>query len=166
MIDDELLPQVAEPIRLRLKKGMGLFFADVQGMGEILCSTIEGRFAGITPTVFKGYPYYALQLQDETNLYQVLFTPKAANLRYLVQCMAGETFTKVCLEAYADENGYNRLRLWLDDERTYPHPVELPKIKRVRDGKGKPYHCLYDALLNKVGKLVSEINKINNVGRI
>lgn len=166
MIDDELLPKVAEPIRMRLKKGMGLFFADVQGVGEILCSTIEGSFAGITPTVFKGYPYYALQLQDETNLYQVLFTPKAANLRYLVQCMAGETFIKVCLEAYADENGYNRLRLWLDDERTYPHPVELPKIKRVRDGKGKPYHCLYDALLNKVGKLVSEINKINNVGRI
>ena len=166
MIDDELLPKVAEPIRMRLKKGIGLFFADVQGMGEILCSTIEGSFAGITPTVFKGYPYYALQLQDETNLYQVLFTPKAANLRYLVQCMDGETFTKVCLEAYVDERGYNKLRIWLDDERTYPHSIELPKIKRVRDGKGKPYHCLYDALLNKVGKLVSEINKINNVGRI
>ena len=67
MIDDELLPKVAEPIRMRLKKGMGLFFADVQGMDEILCSTIEGSFAGITPTVFKGYPYYALQLQDETD---------------------------------------------------------------------------------------------------
>ena len=167
MIDDELLPQVAEPIRMRLKKGMGLFFADVQGIGEILCSTIEGRFAGITPTIlFRGYKYYALQVRDETNLYQVLFTPKASNLRYLLQCMDGETFTKVCSEAYVDERGYNRLRIWLDDERTYPHPVELPKIKRVRDGKGKPYHCLYDALLNKVGKLVSEINKINNVGRI
>lgn len=166
MIDDELLPQVAEPIRMRLKKGMGLFFADVQGMGEILCSTIEGSFAGITPTVFKGYPYYALQLQDETNLYQVLFTPKAANLRYLVQCMAGKTFTKVCLEAYADENGYNRLRLWLDDERTYPHPVELPKIKRVRDGKGKPYHCLYDALLSRVAEMVAEVNQKNNIRKI
>lgn len=166
MIDDELLPKVAEPIRMRLKKGMGLFFADVQGMGEILCSTIEGRFAGITPTVFKGYPYYALQLQDETNLYQVLFTPKAANLRYLVQCMAGETFSKVCLEAYLDENRYNRLRLWLDAERTYPHPVEMPKIKRVRDAKGKPYHCLYDALLNRVAEMVEEINQKNNIRKI
>ena len=166
MIDDELLPKVAEPIRMRLKKGMGLFFADVQGIGEILCSTIEGRFAGITPTVFKGYPYYALQLQDETNLYQVLFTPKAANLRYLVQCMAGETFTKVCLEAYVAERGYNRLRIWLDGERTYPHPVELPKIKRVRDGKGKPYHCLYYALLNKVAELVAEVNQKNNIRKI
>ena len=166
MIDDELLPQVAEPIRMRLKKGMGLFFADVQGMGEILCSTIEGSFAGITPTVFKGYPYYASQLQDETNLYQVLLVPKASNLRYLLQCMAGETFTKVCLEAYADENGYNRLRLWLDAERTYPHPVELPKIKRVRDGKGKPYHCLYDALLSRVAELVAEVNQKNNIRKI
>ena len=166
MIDDELLPQVAEPIRMRLKKGMGLFFADVQGMGEILCSTIEGSFAGITPTVFKGYPYYALQLQDETNLYQVLFTPKAANLRYLVQCMAGETFTKVCLEAYLDERGYNRLRIWLDDERTYPHSIELPKIKRVRDAKGKPYHCLYDALLNRVAEMVAGVNQKNNIRKI
>ena len=166
MIDDELLPKVAEPIRMRLKKGMGLFFADVQGMGEILCSTIEGSFAGITPTVFKGYPYYALQLQDETNLYQVLFTPQASLLRYILLCMAGEEFTQVFLEGYVDADGRNKVRVWLDGERTYPHPVELPKIKRVRDGKGKPYHCLYDALLNKVGKLVSEINKINNVGRI
>ena len=166
MIDDELLPQVAEPIRMRLKKGMGLFFADVQGMGEILCSTIEGSFAGIAPTIFKGYRYYALQIRDETNLYQVLFVPKASNLRYLLQCMDGETFDKVCLEAYLDENRYNRLRLWLDGERTYPHPVELPKIKRVRDGKGKPYHCLYDALLNKVAKLVAEVNQKNNIRKI
>lgn len=165
MVDDELFPRMAEPIRMRLKKGQGLFFADVQGMGEILCSSIEGRFAGITPTVFKGYPYYALQLQDETNLYQVLFTPKAAILRYLVLCMAGEAFTQVYLEGDVD-NGRNIVRLWLDGERAYPHLVELPKIKRVRDGKGKPYHCLYDALLNKVGELVAEINKMNNVGRI
>ena len=166
MIDDELLPQVAEPIRMRLKKGMGLFFADVQGMGEILCSTIEGSFAGIDNTLFRGYRYYALQIRDETNLYQVLFVPKASNLRYLLQAMDGETFTKVCLEAYLDERGYNRLRIWLDDERTYPHPVELPKIKRVRDGKGKPYHCLYDALLNKVAELVAEVNQKNNIRKI
>ena len=165
MIDDELLPKVAEPIRMRLKKGMGLFFADVQGIGEILCSRIEGRFAGITPTVFKGYPYYALQLQDETNLYQVLFTPKAATLRYLVLCMAGEVFTHVVIEGYV-EDGRNRIRLYLDGKSSYPHSINLPKIKRVRDGKGKPYHCLYGALLNRVAEMVADINKINNVGRI
>ena len=166
MIDDELLPKVAEPIRMRLKKGMGLFFADVQGIGEILCSTIEGSFAGIAPTIFKGYRYYALQVRDETNLYQVLFVPKASNLRYILQAMSGETFTKVCLEAYVDEKGYNRLRLWLDDERAYPHSAELPKIKRVRDGKGKPYHCLYDALLSRVAEIVAEVNQKNNIRKI
>ena len=166
MIDDELLPQVAEPIRMRLKKGMGLFFADVQGIGEILCSTIEGSFAGIDNTLFRGYRYYALQIRDETNLYQVLFVPKASNLRYLLQCMDGETFSKVCLEAYLDDKGYNRLRLWLDDERTSPHSVEMPKIKRVRDCKGKPYHCLYDALLNRVAEMVAEVNQKNNIRKI
>ena len=166
MIDDELLPQVAEPIRMRLKKGMGLFFADVQGMGEILCSTIEGSFAGIDNTLFRGYRYYALQIRDETNLYQVLFVPKASNLRYLLQCMDGETFTKVCLEAYVAERGYNRLRIWLDDERAYPHSAELPKIKRVRDCKGKPYHCLYYALLNRVAEMVAEVNQKNNIRKI
>ena len=166
MIDDELLPKVAEPIKMRLKKGIGLFFANVQGMGEILCSTIEGSFAGIAPIFFKGYRYYALQIRDETNLYQVLFVPKASNLRYLLQCMDGETFTKVCLEAYVAERGYNKLRIWLDDERTYPHSIELPKIKRVRDGKGKPYHCLYDALLNRVAEMVAEVNQKNNIRKI
>ena len=166
MIDDELLPQVAEPIRMRLKKGMGLFFADVQGMGEILCSTIEGSFAGIAPTIFKNYRYYALQIRDATNLYQVLFVPKASNLRYLLQAMSGETFTKVCLEAYVAERGYNRLGIWLDDERSYPHSAELPKIKRVRDGKGKPYHCLYDALLNRVAEMVAGVNQKNNIRKI
>lgn len=164
MIDDELLPMMAEPIRMRLKKGQGLFYADVQGMGEILCSSIEGNFAGIAPTTFKGYPYYALQLQDETNLYQVLFTPKAAILRYLVLCMAGEAFAIVNIEGYADDDGRNKVRVWLDGERAYPHPVELPKIKRVRDGKGKPYHCLYGALLNKVAQMVADINQMNNGG--
>ena len=125
MIDDELLPKVAEPIKMRLKKGIGLFFADVQGMGEILCSTIEGSFAGIAPTIlFRGYKYYALQIKDETNLYQVLFVPKASNLRYLLQCMDGETFTKVCLEAYVAERGYNRLRLWLDEGLFHPLSVK------------------------------------------
>ena len=56
MIDDELLPSMAEPIRMRLKKGQGLFYADVQGMGEILCSSIEGRFAGITPPSLRATP--------------------------------------------------------------------------------------------------------------
>ena len=80
--------------------------------------------------------------------------------------MDGETFTKVCLEAYVAERGYNKLRIWLDDERTYPHSIELPKIKRVRDGKGKPYHCLYDALLNRVAEMVAEVNKKNNIRKI
>ena len=166
MVDDELLPRMAEPIKMRFKKGQGLFYADVQWIGEIYCSNIEGRFAGITPTVFKGYPYYALQIKDETNLFQVLFTPQASLLRYILLCMAGEAFTQVYLEGYVDADGRNKVRVWLDGERTYPHPIELPKIKRVRDGKGKPYHCLYYALLNKVGELVAEINKMNNVGRI
>ncbi len=163
MIDDELLPKMADPIIIRLKKGMGLFISDVQDIGEIIFEKIEGSFAGIAPTLFKGYKYYALNIKDETNLYQVLFLPQASNLRYLLQCMDGEIFIKVCLQAYVNENGYNRIRIWLDDERTYPHTLELPKIKRVRDGKGKPYHCLYGALLNKVATIIKAINKKNHI---
>ena len=159
MIDDELLPKMADPIIIRLKKGMGLFFSDVQDIGEIIFEKIEGSFAGITPTLFKGYKYYALQIKDQNNLYQVLFLPQASNLRYLLQCMDGKTFVKVGLQAYVNENGYNRIKLWLDDERTYPHHIELPKIKRVRDGKEKPYHCLYGALLNRVATIVAAINQ-------
>lgn len=156
MIDCELLPSLKEPIQMRLRNG--LFYTDVEGMGEILCSTIEGRFAGIVPASFKGYPYYALQIQDETNLYQVLFTPKAATLRYLVLCMAGEVFTHVVIEGYV-EDGRNRIRLYLDGKSSYPHSINLPKIKRVRDGKGKPYYCLYEALLKKVAEIIETINK-------
>lgn len=159
MLDNGLLPRMKEPIQMRLRNGM--FYADVRGH-EIFCSIIEGRFKGIVHASFKGFPYYALQLQDETNLYQVLFTPKAAILRYLVLCMAGEEFSYVVIEGYEDD-GRSRMRLYLDGKSTCPNFVELPKIKRVRDGKGKPYYCVYDALLDKMAEIIERINKCNTI---
>lgn len=162
MIDGGTFPNVAEPIQFRLKIGQGIFYANINNIGDIVCNSIEGKFLGIIAVNFKGYPYYALQIKDETNLYQLLFVPKASLLRYLLQCIMGEAFSDIKIECDLVD-GKNRLRIWIDNERAYPHHIEMPRIKRVRDGRTMPYYCIYDSLLSKVAELVLEINNINNI---
>lgn len=161
MIDDVLFSPMRAPIRLRLRQG--LFHAEVPTIGEIGCTTIEGKFAGIYQTKFKGFPYYALQIQDATNTFEVLFVPKASNLKDLVLSMMDEKVSDVYVEAYTDKDGRSRIRLYLDGKRALPHYFELPPIKRVRDGKGKPYYCLYDDRLKKIAEIIDLINKANNI---
>ncbi len=162
MIDYELFPPMAEPIKMRLRRGV--FYADVPTIGNIVCTTIEGTFAGIALTKFKGYPYYALQIQDATNIFHVLFVPQASNLKDIVLSMCGENFTNVLIEGCINEDGRSRIRLYLDGKRAFPnYDTTLPPIKRVRDGKGKPYYCLYEDRLRKIAQIIGMINKNNHI---
>ena len=162
MIDGELFPGMQEPIKMRLRNG--LFYGDFGGMGEIIAMSLEGRFNGIGKCLFKGFPYFCLELKDETNTIQILFQPKSANLKDIVLSMAGERFEYVFMEAYAVEKKRSRIRLYLDKERMFPHYDErLPPIRRVRDGKGKPYYCLYGDRLKKIAEIIDLINKGNNI---
>ena len=97
MIDGELFPSVQEPIQMRLRNC--LFYGDFDGMGEIVALTLEGRFAVLGKCLFKGFPYFCVQLTDETNTIQLLLQPKSANLRDIVLSMAGERFDYVFMEA-------------------------------------------------------------------
>lgn len=161
MIDDVYFSPMKDLIRMRLRQG--LFHTELPNIGEIGCTVIEGKFAGIFPTKFKGYPYCALQIQDATNMIYIMFVPKASNLKDLVLSMIGEKFTDVYVEAYIDKDGRSRIRLYLDGKRSLPHYVALPPIRRVRDGKGKPYYCLYNDRLKKIAEMIDLINKANNI---
>ena len=78
--------------------------------------------------------------------------------------MAGERFDYVFMQAYQIEKKRSRIRLYLDKERMFPHFEEqLPPIRRVRDGKGKPYYCLYGDRLKKIAEIIDLINKGNNI---
>ena len=160
MIDDELFPSMQEPIQMRLRNG--LFYDDFDGMGEIVALTLEGRFAGLGKCLFKGFPYFCVQLTDETNTIQLLLQPKSANLRDIVLSMAGERFDYVFMEAYEVEKKRSRIRLYLDKERMFPHyEGEIPPIKRIRDGKGMPYYCDYRARISALEGLIMAINEKN-----
>lgn len=160
MIDGELFPSVQEPIQMRLRNG--LFYGDFDGMGEIVALTLEGRFAGLGKCLFKGFPYFCVQLTDETNTIQLLLQPKSANLRDIVLSMAGERFDYVFMEAYEVEKKRSRIRLYLDKERMFPHyEGEIPPIKRIRDGKGMPYYCDYRARISALEGLIMAINEKN-----
>ena len=133
MIDGELFPSVQKPIRMRLRNG--LFYGDFDGMGEIIAMSLEGRFAGLGKCLFKGFPYFYLELKDETNTIQLLLQPKSANLRDIVLSMAGERFDYVFMQAYTVEKKRRRIWLYLDKERMFTHyEGVLPTIKRIRDG--------------------------------
>ena len=44
----------------------------------------------------------------------------------------------------------------------FPHyEGELPTIKRIRDGKGMPYHCDYRARISALEGLTKAINEKN-----
>ena len=160
MIDGELFPSMQEPIKMRLRNG--LFYGDLDGMGEIVALTLEGRFAGLGKCLFKGFPYFCVQLTDETNTIQLLLQPKSANLRDIVLSMAGERFDYVFMEAYEVEKKRSRIRLYLDKERMFPHyEGEIPPIKRIRDGKGMPYYCDYRARISALEGLIMAINEKN-----
>ena len=160
MIDGELFPSVQEPIQMRLRNG--LFYGDFDGMGEIVALTLEGRFAGLGKCLFKGFPYFCVQLTDETNTIQLLLQPKSANLRDIVLSMAGERFDYVFMEAYEVEKKRSRIRLYLDKERMFPHyEGEIPPIKPIRDGKGMPYYCDYRARISALEGLIMAINEKN-----
>ena len=160
MIDGELFPSVQEPIQMRLRNG--LFYGDFDGMGEIVALTLEGRFAGLGKCLFKGFPYFCVQLTDETNTIQLLLQPKSANLRDIALSMAGERFDYVFMEAYEVEKKRSRIRLYLDKERMFPHyEGEIPPIKRIRDGKGMPYYCDYRARISALEGLIMAINEKN-----
>ena len=160
MIDGELFPGMQEPIKMRLRNG--LFYGDLDGMGEIVALTLEGRFAGLGKCLFKGFPYFCVQLTDETNTIQLLLQPKSANLRDIVLSMAGERFDYVFMEAYEVEKKRSRIRLYLDKERMFPHyEGEIPPIKRIRDGKGMPYYCDYRARISALEGLIMAINEKN-----
>lgn len=160
MIDEEVFPSMQEPIQMRLRNG--LFYGDFGGMGEIVALSLEGRFKGIGKCLFKGFPYFCVQLKDETNTIQLLLQPKSANLRDIVLSMAGERFEHVYMQAYTVEKKRSRIRLYLDKERMFPHyEGELPTIKRIRDGKGMPYHCDYRARISALEGLIKAINEEN-----
>ena len=160
MIDDELFPSMNEPIKMRLRNG--LFYGDLDGMGEIVALTLEGRFNGLGKCLFKGFPYFCLELKDETNTIQLLLQPKSANLRDIVLSMAGERFDYIFMQAYQIEKKRSRIRLYLDRERMFPHyEGEIPPIKRIRDGKGKPYYCDYRARISALEGLIKAINEEN-----
>ena len=145
---------------MRLRNG--LFYGDLDGMGEIVALTLEGRFAGLGKCLFKGFPYFYLALNDETNTIQILFQPKSANLKDIVLSMAEERFDYVFMQAYQIEKKRSRIRLYLDKERMFPHyEGEIPPIKRIRDGKGMPYHCDYRARISALEGLTKAINEKN-----
>lgn len=162
MIDGEVYPEIKEPITLRLRNG--LFYGDFDGMGEIVAMSIEGRFEGIGKTRYKGFPYFYLQLRDETNTIRYIMQPQSANLKDIVLSMVGERFTDVYMEAHTIGRRWSRIKLYLDNERFFPHfDGYFPRIRRVRDGKGKPWHCDYGDRIRALEGMITDINETNQI---
>lgn len=154
MIDDSLLPKERLPIILRIKDGM---LIRLQNGAELAYSAVGGVFVAMTFAKFKGFPYWCVVLQDETNTFHLIFPLKSAMFKDLVLHLHGTMFKCLEIEPY-QEDGRNRLRVYADQRALCANYVPLPPIRRFRDAKGKPYHCDYSKRLQAIFALTREIN--------
>ena len=154
MIDDYLLPKERLPIILRITDGM---FHRLQNGVELVYNTVVGVFIAMTLVKFKGFLYWCVELQDETNTFCIVFPLKSAVFKDLVLYLHGTRFKRLEIEPY-QEDGRNRLRVYVDGRILCAPYVPLPPIRRYRDAKGMPYHCDYSKRLQAILAMTKEIN--------
>lgn len=154
MIDFCLLPKESLPIVLQIKDGM---FLRLQNGVALAYSAVGGVFVAMRLAKFKGFPYWCVELQDETNTFHLVFPLKSAVFKDLVLYLHGTRFKRLEIEPY-QKDGRNRLRVYADERILCAPYVPLPPIRRYRDAKGMPYHCDYSKRLQAILALTKEIN--------
>ena len=125
---------------------------------------VSRRFTGISTAKYKGYTYWSVGLSDGTDDMCVLLQLKSSAFANLVLSLVGCKFRILTLQPYLEKwNGKDikKLSVYVDGGRYSAPYMELPQIRRVRDGKGKPWHCNYSERLKRLAELAGHINTSN-----
>lgn len=159
MIDGDIFPKQQQPLPLRCSRGrfrMKLFDFD-----EVEFSEVEGIFAGLSRGRYNGFPYWQLNLVDESNQIRVLFPETGGMFPYLLRHLVNRRFSYVdlILDRYDKDK---RLVVLLDNVQVEPRPLELPKIRKYQiiDGRKTERHD-YSSRNKRVDELISKINSCN-----
>lgn len=132
-------------------------FFRLQNGAELFYCAVGGVFVAMKLVRFKGFPYWCVELQDDTNTFYLVFPLKSAVFKDLVLYLHGMNFNRLEIEPYK-ENGRNRLRVYADECILCAPYTPLPPIRRYRDAKGMPYHCDYSKRLQAIFAMTREIN--------
>ena len=125
---------------------------------------VSGRFTGISLTKYKGFTYWAVGLSDDCDDMRVLLQLKSCAFANLVLSLIGCKFRVLTLQPYSEKwrgKEIKKLSVYVDGGRYSAPYIELPQIRRVRDGKGKPWHCDYSERLKRLAELAGHINTSN-----
>ncbi len=125
---------------------------------------VSGRFTDIRTAKYKGFTYWSVGLSDGCDEMRVLLQLKSSAFAGLVLSLVGCKFRVLTLQPYlAKWNGkeIKKLSVYVDGGRYSAPYMKLPQIRRVRDGKGKPWHCDYSERLKRLAELAGHINTSN-----
>lgn len=131
-------------------------------LDEVEFQEVEGDFVRLGRTSYKGFQYFALQLRDESNVLNVLFSETSAAFVFLLRHLVGRRFSYVDILLNKEDED-KRLIVLLDGRQVEPiKDLQLPKITKYRviDGKKVEQHD-YSKRLEAIENIVNEINKCN-----
>lgn len=155
MVDGEYLRAETQPVVMMIRNGE--FYRPSDGS---VFFVVEGVFKRIFHGRYKGYPYWFVELKDQTNTLLLAFFEKSAVFKDLVVELTGAKFRRLHLQPFT-EHGRNKLSAYADGKRCSPPFISLPPIRRIRDAKGLPYYNDYSQRLRRLSELVTNINMFN-----
>lgn len=156
-INDDMPCFGGMPVEVRVSRGR-LRCVPPYADQELEFSQIEGRLISVSKTKWHGFPYWCVELKDDTNTYRLLFFLKSGMFVYLLRCLLGRRGENLSIELGPLPDGSVQLVVYGDNVRLSPVDIELPPIRRKRKEKGKPYFCDYSERLKAVLKIVDEVN--------
>lgn len=160
MVDGNIFPKQQQPLPIRVSRArfrMKLFDFD-----EVEYNNIEGNFIKLERARYGKFDYWLLELQDETNLLNILFPLTSGLFVRLLRLLVGRRFryVEILLNPAAEE----RVVALLDGVQvSEPAKFELPKIKKLFTMKNRrvvEYHD-YSERNAEVERLVEAINAYN-----
>ena len=160
MLDGDYFPAQSEPLPLRCSRArfrMKLFDFD-----EVEYNNIEGNFIKLERARHGKFEYWLLELQDETNLLDILFPLTSGLFVRLLRLLVGRKFRYI--EIYLNPNVEEKIICLLDGTQvSEPAKFELPKIKKLFAMKNRrvvEYHD-YSERNMELERIVEAINAYN-----
>lgn len=130
---------------------------------EVEYNSVEGNFVKMERTRYGKFDYWLLQLEDKTNLLNILFPLTSGLFVRLLRLLVGRKFRYVEIYLNPAANVEERITVLLDGVQVEPQPLELPKIKKMFAMKNRrvvEYHC-YDERILAIETIVEAINAYN-----
>lgn len=130
---------------------------------EVEYNSVEGNFVKMERTRYGKFDYWLLQLEDKTNLLNILFPLTSGLFVRLLRLLVGRKFRYVEIYLNPAANVEGKVTVLLDGKVSELQPLRLPKIEKLFTMKNRrvvEYHD-YGSRFLAIERIVEAINEYN-----